>query len=371
MPASFLVIYMTPEQATRHESGLEFLRPSEHFSNLGRRSGSRCFGQLLNYPQFTTLEQMRDMATRLDSVTLRRIYYSDTPMDREDGRIPGLREDKRRFATVSNSSDRVYAYVSKDYTPVNDLDAFSPLMDVAQENGLKLIGRFDGVGTGLTRGHVIFANPEFRVRLLEDYDDDIMLGVRMTNSYDLSASVRMDVFGVRRVCINYNLWGRALGYIWEPHMFGAHENLQDKVREFLNSIVKKSSILSVQAQRALETEVLTMEIPDLLWAIDLPIGGIDGLSANPMAYNPDIEGMGLNMWTLDNGVTAYLTWGRPKGAQYYETSMEYALAATQLLSSEHDALLEKGREACERYRERMKNRDGEKQTVRVVKYDSG
>ena len=114
-----------------------------------------------------------------------------------------------------------------------------------------------------------------------------------------------------------------------------------------------------------------MEIPDLLWAIDLPISGIDGLSANPATYNPDVKAMGLNMWTLYNGVTAYLTWGRPKGAQYYETSMEYALAATQLLSSEHDALLEKGREARERYRERMKNRDGEKQTVRVVKYDSG
>jgi hypothetical protein len=273
-------------------------------------------------------------------------------MDREDGRIPGLREDKRRFATVSNSSDRVYAYVSKDYTPVNDLDAFSPLMDVAQENGLKPIGRFDGVGTGLTRGHVIFANPEFKVRLLEDYDDDIMLGVRM-------------------VCINYNLWGRTLGYIWQPHVNFDAENLQDAVKGFLNSIVKKSSILSVRAQRALETEVLTMEIPDLLWAIDLPIGGIGEISANPATYNPDIEGMGLNMWTLYNGVTAYLTWGRPKGAQYYETSMEYALAATQLLSSEHDALFGKGRETRERYSERMKNRDREKQTVRVVKYDSG
>lgn len=354
---------MEPERTTRHESGLDFLQPSEHYRGLGTGFRHRCFGQLLSQPQFTTLDEMRGIANTLDSVTLGRVWYSGRTGQEQI-------EDVSHRATVSNRSGKVYAYVSSDYTPVNDADAFKPLMDVARENGLKPIGRFDGIGSGCTRGHVIFTNPEFRVRLLEDYNDDIMLGVRMTNSYDTQASVQMDVFGIRMVCSNYNLWGRMLGFIRQPHVNFSHENLERMTKSFLNDVIERSPILSELAQKALETEVINVDVQDLLWAIDLPLGGIKSVSSAPQKYNPDIDRMGLNMWTLYNSVTAYLTWGRDKGAHYFETSMDYAGKATELLNVDMDILLKKGKEAREKYEEHRRNRDvkKEKQTVKVVRH---
>lgn len=363
---------ITPEQTTRHESGLEFLQPSPHYRGLSSGFSQRCFGQLLDDPQFTTLGQMHDMADTLDSVTLRKVWYSNVKAEGDYlGREIEQIEDEGHRATVSSRSRKVYAYVSQDYTPVNDADAFNPLMEVAQERGLKPVGRFDGMGTGMTRGHVIFTNPEFKVRLLEDYDDDIMLGVRMSNSYDTSAAVSMDVFGVRMVCINYNLWGRMLGYIHQPHVNFNPEHLARGTKRFLEDVVKRSPVLSQVAQRAFEVPVVTVEIPDLLWAVDMPIRGIEKIASAPSVYNPEIETRGLNMWTLYNGVTAYLTWGREKGAHYLEATMDYAKAATELLNAEHDTLIEKGKAAREKYEERLERREAQKQTLKVVRYDGG
>lgn len=325
----------------RHESGLEFEHPgSERYSNLMASGISlKCFGTLLDKPQFRTVDEMRAQLPKLDSVRLSGVWVKD-----RDGK---LGEVKGHVAVISNMSSKVYCYASDKYMAVQDMEVAEPLVDVAEERGLKPIGRFDNIGTGRTAGHVVFANPEFRVRLLEKYDDDIMLGVRMVNSYDLSSGVRLDLFGIRMVCINYNLWGEVLGSVYQAHINFDPERLHNAISAFLNTAIDKSRVLSGIAERALNTPVLQKEIEDLTWAISLPKGAISELSTHPEHYCPEIRALGLNAWTLYNAVTAYLTWGKPEGSRHLNTVMEYSRNALDLLTVAHDTLLQRGAERRE------------------------
>lgn len=331
----------------RHESGLEFEHSDQYRSIWAGGTGLNCFGQLLNSPQFTNVEGLKSL--KLDTVRMSKVYVQGA-----DGSIV---EEPSYSAVISAVSGKVYSVPSAKYTPVQDADMVKPFVNVAEERRLKTIGRFDGVGSGQTRGHIVLANPEFRVRVLNAYPDDIMLGVNMTNSYDTSAGVRMEVFGVRMVCSNYCLWGNLLGYVYQQHMNFDAEHMADRIGEFLNGIVDKTPVLSNIAEKALNTPVITAEVEDLLWAIRMPKRGIESLTRAPSEYCPEMKTLGLNAWTLYNASMAYLTWAKKDGARYIETTVDYATGALDLLTASHDRLIERGREIREKAEERAKEND--------------
>lgn len=340
-----------------HESGLVFEAPD--YQDFVGLSGKTCFGNLLSKPQFTDVDSMRAMLPTLDFVTKTNVFVGET---REQ-----VTPDEAHLALISAKSGKVYTYCSPKYTPVQDEDFFKPMIEVAEKTNLKPIGRFDGVGTGMTHGHVVFANPEFKVRLLNDYKDDIMMGLKMTNSYDRMSSVNIEVFGVRTVCINYNLWGKLFASIFQKHVGIDRDALIDTIEDTLDEIVDKSPVLSARIQRARDVVVVQEQIPDLLWAIGMPARQIADVAMRPNYYCREIDALGLNMWTLYNAVTTYITWGKEKSGEQLNTTMRQTRDAVDLLTVAQTELLKLGEERRQKAEEiKEKRAEAKEARVRVV-----
>jgi len=189
----------TASAVERHDSGLVFERPNVIAS--GTLAGKTCFGQLLNNPEFRDVEGFASRIGKLDGVETRDVAFWS-----ENGtwqRAPGYK------ATVGRNDEKFYAVTSDSYHVVQDHEVALPFLAAAQERQLSTIGRI--TQNGQTTGHVLLANPEFRIRLLDHYNEDVMLGVRFWNSYRADRSFGAELFGIRTVCVNYNLWGAIAG----------------------------------------------------------------------------------------------------------------------------------------------------------------
>jgi len=302
----------------------------------------------LNTPQFTDVDGFAGVLGDLDEVELRPVAVS----------VPdGWSEIGRFRAVTSKVSGNVYEVLSKEYSPIQDRQIAEPLYREAVERGLKTIGRVDGVGTGKTRGHVIFANPEFRIRLLEDYPDDVLLGVRFFNSYTGQMSFGLEGFGIRQVCINYNLWGELIGRVSQRHVAYDADKVVDQFHAVIETMLDRSPVLTQIVRKAQAAIVVKTDVEDLLWGISLPVRGIESITADVAGWVPEVERLGLTAWSLYNAATAYITW-RPSGGKYLDATEGHSRRAVDLLLPEqHDKLIAKGRERKEAYKEQQAERE--------------
>lgn len=334
------------EQPIRHESGLEFLPPIATAAP-GRGGSSRLFGQLLNEPQFSDLASFRAETHNMDIVDRRAVFLGgkNTVVGNE---IEGFK------AIVSARSDKVYSVMSDRYQVMQDREITLPLLEAMTDTGIKPVGRIDGAGTGLTRGHVILTNPEFKVRLLQNYDDNVMLGVRFWNSYTGQSSFGAEMFGVRMVCVNYNLWGSILGRFSQKHMAFNNDQAMQAYADLITSSLDKVPTLKDLVEKAAATVIVGVEVPDLLWGLGLPLKEIDGIAADPTYYAPEIAKQGYTAWTLYNAATAAITWRKGSGKSIDSTE-SYARKVVDLLDEQnHDKLIERGRARAKAYEENLK-----------------
>ncbi len=330
---------MPGNETILHESGLLFYDAVER--NFGSLQGKTPWGQLLNNPQFVDLEGFGAAIDLLDAVRSERIRSYDGPV------IEGYQ------AIVSKRTGIPYSVVSDRYEAVQDVDVALPFFSAAQGGGLKTIGRMD-TGNGQTRGHVVMANPEFTIRLLEEYAEDVMLGVKWWNSYRGDLSFGAEIFGVRTVCVNYCLWGHLLGRLKHSHVGDVGEMVAN-YEELLKGAIEKSSVLTDLASRAFDIEVERETVPDLLWGIKLTPTAIKIIDADLNSFAPEIGEMGLNAWTLYNAVTAYISY-RPRGGQNLTSTDYYTRQANELLEASHVVLIYEGQARKEAFEEARKKR---------------
>jgi len=344
-----------------HGSGLVFV-PAIGGGNA--LAGKRCWGQLLNDPQFRDLAGLETAISMLDHVGLTPAWHGSVD-DSLSGEVTDTRKqaDGWRFV-VSDKSGQPYAAVSEKYVPVQDADIVVPFVDVVRERGVQPIGRVDGVGTGRTKGHVVLANPDFKIQLLKGYDEDVMLGVRFWNSYDAGMSFGAEMFGVRTVCINYNLWGSLLGQFQARHTKELGTLAQDYAK-LLDGAIDNAPVLQNMAHNAVETVVLAQQIPDLLWGVGLGARAVDRVATGFASWAPEVARLGLNAWTVYNAVTAYISW-RDLGGQYLEGTQSMARDANELLTAKLDEILDRGQKRRTSYEDAVKAREKAKQEARQV-----
>lgn len=346
------------QNVIQHESGLRFIEPEYPFA---RNSGNdmSCWGARLNNPQFIDVEGLGKRMNELDSVEERSVYIQ--------GKNPhigveGSAIDPKHKAIVSTKSGKLYSIVKKDWQPINDIEMVKPLYDLALERKLKPVGRFDEVGTGSTRGHVVLANPDFTVQLLKEHDDPIMLGVSIQNSYNTDFTCGAEIFGIRMVCSNYCLWGALLGKIRFSHkkeIDGIVESYTELVENLLDGI----PTLSDKVQAAMNVVIAESNVEDLLWGLSFPKRGIDEIAADVSAFEPMVKTVGLNAWTLYNASTAWLSY-RAKGSERLSSTTYYTRKATDLLTVGYDALLDRGIEAHKKYTEALEQQRKEAQLLK-------
>ena len=337
-----------------HPSGLRFLPPTT--AKDSSAAMMQCWGRMLETPQFDDAKGFADALKDLDEVTAANVKYG---YDGDWYETPDYK------AIVSKVSHEIYSMRSDQYLVVQDREVVSPLVEAVKQRKLKPVGRVDGVGSGETTGHIVFANPEFQIELLKEYKDPVMLGVRFWNSYTGALSFGAEVFGVRMICVNYNLWGDVLGEFDHIHKKTPEELLKD-YNSLIDSMLDKSDKLQGLAQNALHAKLQANEVEDLLWAIELPDAGFDAISTDFAAWCPESKKLGTNAWTLYNAATAYISWRKRSGTMLSTTDW-YARSASKLLTESHDRLIEHGRNLKAKWlEEQEEEEEAEKETVKVT-----
>src|SRR2546429_6419155 len=294
------------------KAGLNFLPPVAERARSAFSGARQCWGQLLNDPQFTGLDAFQDAVDQLENIEERVVGYKFGDAWVETDRVKAL---------VGTRSQKLYSVASNVYVPVQDGEVAAPMLTAARDYQLHPVGRIDA-GNGRTRGHILLSNPDFKIRLLEDYPEDIMLGIRWWNSFTQDTSFGAELFGVRMVCVNYNLWGELLGQFRVTHRIEASQMVA-QYEALLKKALNASTILSDVIAKARNLVVVEADVPDLLWGISLPKTGVDAITAGPTLYAPEIKTLGLNAWTLYNAATPFITY-RPSGRRHVNSTQHHA-----------------------------------------------
>src|SRR2546427_2378012 len=286
---------MNGEKFEGHASGLKFRGPrgdlGRSFANTLLRNEMKPWGQLLSQPQFRSVKELRQRAEGLVSV-----------------------------------ADRV----------IQDRDLAAAFGGICDYRRLVPVGRLDGEQPARTVGHAVFATPDFTIELLKAYDDSAMLGVRWWNRGGTEPEFGGEVFGVRMVCVNYNLWGPLLGRFHLTQKTSTDAMLES-FDHLLNEALDKSPILRDRIEAAQNEVVPRADLEDLLFGINLRPVEVSDVS-RLLSRSHEVSEPGLTTWTLYNAVTSYATHRPLRGADLERTEA-IARDAVLLLTAEQSSLL--------------------------------
>lgn len=296
-----------------HDSGLTFIdkwkMPIVSAGPAGgmvytttKRSGKplKCFGALLDRPMYTDAASLRKaMTSDVDSVTPHGVYRmmpDGTSKEMEGWKV-----------LVSDRTHKEYSIVSDQYYAIQDKDIFLPIIEIAEQTGLKVIGSMYGVGTGVTTAYFTFADPKYKVPLLYEHDDYMMAGITVRNSYGMDKSAYVEANGIRMVCTNYCLWGDELGRYAYKHFEVNADKIQRMTQDLCEDIIDKSPKLTDFIQGAATQPVQHAQIKDLVWALDIPNPVGYEVYQRPSMFEHTIKTAGLTKYTVFQALTAAVT----------------------------------------------------------------
>lgn len=259
-------------------------------------------------------------------------------------------------AIVGNKSGTEYTVASQQYKVVFDQDVFNPIINAVSkfdQDNMKVYGRFDGEGTGRTVGHLFFNGDDFQFTpSRHDWKESpTMLGIRIHNSYNTELSYGMGFFGIRKICTNYAVYDNLLGTISFRHV-GDLKSIEGQFERMIERVLDSVGFLKNKMEDAANRIVLTAEIEDLLWSVNLPKRGIEDIQEHPFQYVPEVKKMAdFTALDLYNAATAFITY-RPRSAVYQLASQTHAKNAVELLKvDQYDKLLALGKKKREAYEE--------------------
>ncbi len=266
---------------------------------------------------------------------------------------------------VGAKSKKVFSVNSGQYKAVFDQDVFKPIFNAVSEfENPKIFGRFDGVGSGRTIGHLFFQGDDFEFTpSRHDWKESpTMLGIRVNNSYNTELSYGMGFFGVRKICTNYAVYDKLLGAISFRHV-GDLKNIAVQFETMLKGVFNSLGFLKKKMEDAAQIPVLMTDVEDALWGIEMPIRGIEEIKEHPFEYVPEVRKIDdFTLLDLYNAATAYVTY-RPRSALHLTATTGHAKNVVGLLSGrDYQKLLDLGKEKRLAYEEAKKEaaKKGEK-----------
>lgn len=299
--------------------------------------GKKCYGQLLENPQFTTSAQFEDT-------------IKDTPqVQRIRPEVAGIDFKDREWLTVEGEYIHT---VSKKYNVMQHSEMLGHVQDAIRQIGLDPVGsiRHDG---GRMTGHVLFIGAEEQIELLKDTGEDIAIGAKFGNSYDGTKGISVESFGIRTICINYNAWGNDIARTYTTH---ANRDFSAEIEKGFRQMIEATYKLPAIINRAKEVIVNFEDIPALLYGGGIPDSYVEqrqGLNImdNLRTYEPSITKEDPTLWQVYNAGTACLT----HAAQLRPEAVEANLGKwAGILSGNLDAIIEDGNRTREARKANLK-----------------
>jgi hypothetical protein len=341
-----------------HESGIKYL-PTY---GPGAKTKLKCFGQVLSRPTYKNVEEFKNEIANLPMV-------ESVPVYDEKGKVIPNFKQIREVPTIENAEDgftdhKVYSCLSPNYKPVQDAEIIGAFAKMAEDRGLDPIGRIER-NTGHTRAYTTFHNPETIVKLLEESEDNLAVGVRVMNSHKGDGSWGYKFFGVRMWCCNFNAWGVMLGQMKSNH-FATPEKMSAAFYAGIEDALDKTPHLVNMAHVLTNTFLKWDEAIDLAWGAGATPIIAEQIGADITPLVPEFKAVDkttVSAYDIWNALTAGATWGTIYNGETLETRAD---GAEKLWYEKHDDLIEKGRVAKAKYQEKLKGKKLDAEVIKVA-----
>ncbi len=337
--------YADGSRDIKHPSGMTFhYDPRNGFDSL---SGLSSWGARLEKYQFNDSASLK---TRIDTLH----EYADAPI-RSDRTGELMETHKEVYDKVTGETVSV---MTREYKILQNTDLFKSFAAVMDNTGLTPVGRIDVGERGFTLGYATFMNPEYTINILEQYPEPMALGIEFRNSFAGQMGVAGNVWGFVAFCRNFSQWGHLMGSFWVPHNSKDIDRVTDILTEYTSQVLKNSPIITKTCSDAADISVKKEDVNDILWGTNLPIGIIDAITIDPVAYNHRIPEQGLNMFNLYNCVTKALTFRESKA---YRSTLSYTEGALSLLTEKVDDLIKQGNKRKDAYADFVSKQNAKRQ----------
>lgn len=187
---------------------------------------------MANIKTLQSLDQLVDIAPKLDRATSHEVYYPSG--------------DASRFRIIKNDTTGAeVCTVSKKYTILQHCDALNNIITGIQAAGITGAGAFRDYNNTVA-AELYFDNMQVRDNT---QDGHINFGLRFTNSFDKSVGFLGEAFGWRQVCSNGMLMNKMLPNA--PSMHFKHlgdvvERVTDSLKDFFQrTLAMEGTILEI------------------------------------------------------------------------------------------------------------------------------
>jgi hypothetical protein len=216
--------------------------------------------------------------------------------------VEGIGRTNRFKAIVNDASDEVECVASSKYMLVQHRDIFNPFVQAMQNLGMKIDGKLYNYG-GSVSARVFFTDYE----VMPTDGKTIRLGVQMSNSLNLTRSVKMELVAFRLVCSNGMVIGKVVpGCSWSRAHVG-RAIVEFEVKKFIEkSIGKSQEFLRLVNESIIDTYewILVQEIVKKLIVTKKHREPIMKRIETTVNERPDHT---VTRWDIYNAVTNYVS----------------------------------------------------------------
>ena len=282
-----------------------------------------------------------------------------------DGTVSEKPADKYR-AIIGDKTKRVYSIMSNRYNPVQHSTILEAMAEASEDMGINVFGSISDKD-GRMHSHGFFVAPEIDISEAKgmEHEDPFILGVRMYNSHNGQMGFGAEIFGIRKVCWNYNAFGYSLGKVGWKHSV-KNDCIIDN---FKNVIMRATDEVPTLADHIakMNNEIATMdEATALLYGISLSSIQTGNITKNIKSLNPKVEDTkNMTIYDIYNSATAYIS-HRSAGGNMVDGTVDLAHKIEKLTYENPDDLITLGFKRIEKEREKAKKLEVNSLNTKVV-----
>lgn len=226
-------------------------------------------------------------------------YTIDVPGGQKIEIEPGYHSVPHNKGVINLRTGTLAAVTGMEYSVLQHGDALGVAMNTIHGLGIDALYAIENDGN-VARMEVLFPG----ISVQDDTQDGVMMGVRLSNSYDKSTSFRGEFFGFRQWCANGCYSKRILGEINinARHVGENFSSLEKDVLKFVRHVIESPKVVQSVITQAIEAKVEFLDQQQVYDTIYTQLGNMK--QAEKIAAEIPLK---TNRWTVYNAFTRYLT----------------------------------------------------------------
>jgi Domain of unknown function (DUF932). len=253
-------------------------------------------------------------------------------------------------AIVGDQTEKVYSVMSQKYKAVQHGDILTAIANTSTDTGINVFGSVID-NNGIMNTHATFADPDYHINVLEEQDDNVMMGIRIYNSHTGQTGFGAEIFGIRMVCCNYNAYGDVLGKIHWKH-YTETEQVTKSFNDLIKSYMSNVPVLQKKIETMKSEELTIDEATAALYGISLVQSNVDAIIMNLTALNPEIQNEDkISTYELYNAGTAFIS-HKTAGDNTVNSNIVSSKNLSKLMIHKIDETINKGRKKIEILKEK-------------------